>query len=295
MSSGAELKRANRKKISEALLAERLGLTDEWQNVENLSLPVSLPPSGKRKTSKAESFDLKRYIDELGTLGCDRQVVYWCLEQTGHTVEMARMGAMRRGVAKPGEDDLDVRVMPNPSPTSDDMVSLESKFRAALEGLRRHQDELVMTADVLLESPKVPWDLMEVQELTPDDAVAILRSLLHWATRIAQAWPAPNLKTLMRSKGLLFLLAYVHMCERRGAMTKNGTKKGPRRATSARLSVRHVHTIVHIALLYTGEPFSADNLVDKLQDFQREYPALSGRMNGLLENLEEIARRNPRR
>jgi hypothetical protein len=181
--------------------------------------------------------------------------------------------------------------------TSDDMAVLINKVQAAAEMIKRYENELLVAADVLHHNPQIRRDLVEFEEVAPDEAMAMLRSLLPWIQRLAQSWPAPNLKTLMNSKGLLFLLAYVRMCEKRSIASMNSSRRKKRLQLPdrSRLAVRHAHTVAYITLLYTGKKFKADNLVDKLQDFHEKHPTLYGRMIGLLENLEEVARSRPRR
>jgi hypothetical protein len=110
-----EIKKENRQRVSEALLVERLGLGDEWQDPGNFGdLPTRLPPSGWYKPTKAESFDLKQSIEQLGTLGCDRRVLYWCLWQMSHAANKVRMGSVHETVAKQGEDDRDLVIVKRP-------------------------------------------------------------------------------------------------------------------------------------------------------------------------------------
>src|SRR5260370_657111 len=102
--SGNQRKNSNnRKRISDVLLAERLGLDEEWLDPDNIvhlpqSLPQTLPQGGGRKMSVAEVRDLEKYLDNMVTGGCHRSVLYWCLEQLGPKSDRARAGEVRIAV-----------------------------------------------------------------------------------------------------------------------------------------------------------------------------------------------------
>lgn len=266
---------------------------DEWVDPDNIGhLPTKPPPGDWRKRTSAESFDLRGYIEQLVQAGCHRQVLYWCLQQMNRAANKVRMGAVRKAVLMAGEVDHDLITVDHPLATGDDMQDLTNKVQAATEMISRYENELLIAANVLLDNPQLRRDLTEFEEVAPDEAMLMLRSLLHWIKRLAQVWPAPNMNTLMKSKGLLFLLAYVRVCEKRTtASPRPSRRKKPSKQTSPdRLSVEHANTVAHIALLHTGEKFTPDNLVDKLQDFHKTHPTLHNRMMGLLERLEEVAR-----
>jgi hypothetical protein len=213
-----------------------------------------------------------------------------------HTAKRLRMGALRKAVLREGEEDADLVTVEHPLATGDDMTELINKVQTAAEMILRYENELLIAADVLLDKPQLRRDMMEFEEVTPDEAMLLLRSLLHWIKQLARAWPAPNLNTLMRSKGVLFLLAYVRMCEKRSptSLCSGRRKKRSKQPSRDRLTLEHADTIAHIVLIYTGEEFKPDNLVDKLQDFRRKYPTIHRRMVSLLKRLEEVARAKPR-
>jgi hypothetical protein len=293
-----ELKKENRRHISEVLLAERLGLDDEWVDPDNIrQLPTKLPPGGWRKRTSTESFDLNGYIEQLVKAGCHRQVLYWCLQQMSRAANKVRMGAVRKAVLTEGEVDHDLITVEQPLATGDDMQDLTNKVQAATEMISRYENELLMAAEVLLDNPQLRKGMTEFEEVTPDEAMLMLRSLLHWIKRLADAWPAPNLNTLMKSKGVLFLLAYVRLCERRSTPRPRSRKTketaGPTKPD--RLALKNASTVADIAQLYTGEEFTPSNLIDKLQDFRLKHPNPHGRMVSLLKSLEEVARSRPSR
>jgi len=288
-----ELKKEHRRRVSEVLLIQRLGLENVgWDPDDIADLPTKLPKSGWHKRTVAENADLKRHIGHLVALGCNQQVVYWCLWNMSRPAHELRMGAVQKSVLKEGEEDYDLETVQQPLATDDDMAGLTAKVQAAADSISRFKKELLIAANVLLDDPEVRRDMMESEKVTPDEAMSMLKSLLHWIRRLAESWPAPNLNTLMTSKGVLFLLAYVRMCEERSTPSPRSHKRKKRAGPTKpdRLALKNASVVADIAQLYTGEEFTPSNLIDKLQDFQLEHPKLHGRMVSLLKSLEEVAR-----
>ena len=80
----------NRKKIRMALLAERLGLEDEWKDPDSIALPSALPQGEVRKMSRAQEIEMDGWLDELVSIGCQKRVLYRCLQQIGPTADRRR-------------------------------------------------------------------------------------------------------------------------------------------------------------------------------------------------------------
>jgi hypothetical protein len=73
-----------RNRIAEVLLAERLGLSDDWKDPDNIpDLPQTLPPVAGRKMSPGEAKEVEKQVTLLVACGCRRHVLYWCLERLG--------------------------------------------------------------------------------------------------------------------------------------------------------------------------------------------------------------------
>jgi hypothetical protein len=291
-----ELKKENRRRVSDALLIQRLGLEDDWGDPNDIAdLPTKLPKSGWHKRTVAETSDLKRHIGHLVAVGCNRQVLYWCLWHMSRAAHQLRMGAVQKSVSKEGGEDYDLETVPQLLATGDDMRELINKVQAAADMISRFQKELLIAANVLLDHPQLRRDMMESEQVTPEEAMTMQRSSLHWTMRLADAWPAPNLNTLMTSKGVLFLLAYVRMCEERSTPSPRSHKTKERADPTKpdRLALKNASTVADIAQLYTGEEFAPSNLIDKLQDFHLKHPNPHGRMVSQLKSLEEVARSRP--
>jgi hypothetical protein len=87
--------RTNSKAISEALLEERLGLNEPWierweENGawrEESSAPDQLPDFIRRNLNKGEVKEVEEKVDQLVAAGCQRSVVYFCLEQLSSASE----------------------------------------------------------------------------------------------------------------------------------------------------------------------------------------------------------------
>jgi hypothetical protein len=293
-----ELKKEHRRRVSEVLLIHRLGLENDWLDPDDIAnLPTKLPKSGWRKRTAAENSDLKRYIGHLAAVGCNRQVLYWCLWNMSRAAHELRMGAVQKSILKEGAEEYDLVTVPQLLATGDDMAELTKTVQDAADMISRYEKELLIAANVLLDNPQLRKDLMEFEEVTPNEAMPMLRSLLHWIKRLADAWPAPNLNTLMKSKGVLFLLAYVRLCEKRSTPSPRSriTKERAGPTKPDRLAVKNASTVADIAQLYTGEDFTPDNLIDKLQDFHHKHPNPHSRMVSLLKSLEDVARSRPLR
>jgi hypothetical protein len=293
-----ELKKQHRRRVSEVLLIQRLGLENDWADPDDIAdLPTKLPKSGWHKRTVAENSDLKRHIGHLVAVGCNRQVLYWCLWNMSRAAQELRMGVGQKSTLKEGEEEYDLEPDLQLLATGDDMTELTNKVQAAADIIFRFQKELLIAADVLLDDPQLRKDLTECEEVTPDEAMLMLRSLLYWIKRLAGVWPAPNLNTLMKSKGVLFLLAYVRLCEKRStphpALCE--TKETAGRTKPNRLTTKNASAIAEIVQLYTGEELTPSNLIDKLQDFHQNHPNLHSRMMSLLNSLEEVARSRPPR
>jgi hypothetical protein len=105
--------RTNRKAISEALLAERLGINDPW--IERLEengawreescAPDQLPEFLNETLDVDEVATVERKVDQLVAAGCQRPVVYFCLQQLSPASEWLRSGGYLKGVqARQGEE-----------------------------------------------------------------------------------------------------------------------------------------------------------------------------------------------
>src|SRR5665213_2336453 len=98
--------RTNRKAVSEVLLAEILGLNDPWierweesgtWREESCALD-HLPRFIRKKLNEDEIATVEHKVDQLVAAGCQRSVVYFCLEQLSPASEWLRSGGHLKGV-----------------------------------------------------------------------------------------------------------------------------------------------------------------------------------------------------
>jgi len=90
--------RIDRKKISEAVLADRLGLNEEWIDYEDQKgglewesfAPDDLPQFIRCKLESAEIKDVERNVKRLVEAGCCEPVIYFCLEELSPEADQRR-------------------------------------------------------------------------------------------------------------------------------------------------------------------------------------------------------------
>ena len=105
-------KAIDRKRISEALLADRLGLNEEWierweergKIREESHMPDRLPAFIHKNYKKGEIEDIGREVERLVAAGCRRQVVYFCLAQLSPEANWFRAGGERTPLFRSGKD-----------------------------------------------------------------------------------------------------------------------------------------------------------------------------------------------
>ena len=273
--------RVPRRRIEEALLEERLGLCEEWVerweqggkwSAESLA-PAALPPFIRDTLGKYKVYDAEGHIRQLVKAGCIQPVLYFCLEQLGPEASAAREGRRRLSVPeKDGEyrllDDLDGG---RPLATREEMEAVRNKAEKTRRLIHRHQRELLLVADAHefnLPSgmPTVPTDA--------DDALSLLKESLSWVSSLAGAYSAPFEKTLLKSKGLLYLTAYVL------AHAEPSKIRGQRHSGVD-------SALAGLASLVTKREWPPSDLRGKLRKFERDHPRLH---KLLLQKLDELHR-----
>ena len=208
--------KVSRRKLEESLLAERLGLNDEWVErweqggkcIEESLAPAGLPPFIRVTLGRDKVYDVEGHIKRLVAAGCRRPVLHFCLEELSPEAAAIREGRRRRSV--PGEDGeftlVAERTEGRPLATREDMEAVRNKAEAARRLIHKHQRELLLVADT--NEFRLPTGIMTVPE-DADDALSLLKESLSWVARLAGAYTKPFEKTLLKSKGLIFLTAYV--------------------------------------------------------------------------------------
>jgi hypothetical protein len=295
----------NRKRISEALLADRLGLNEPWierweeggRLREESSLPDRLPDFITKIHKKKEIEGIESDIKRLVTAGCQRRVVYFCLAQLSPEADRLRAGGERQPVFGRGDvaENEDYWVpKPNRLATHQDLQSVANTAKSARKQIHRYQHELTLIAETT-ECP-LPVGLMCRPE-SPVDALTLLQDSLSWAAKLAVAYTAPFATTLLKSKGVLYLTLYVSKfvdskklrgSKLSGVFRDSGKPSGS--ARSGRTSPVDGH-LKSLANAVTRKKWSASELHEKLNDFREDHPRLFERLAEKLAELHDFASR----
>jgi hypothetical protein len=206
--------RASRKAISDVLLKEILGLNDPWIERseedgawrEESRAPDQLPRFIRKMLNEDEIATVERKVVQLVAAGCQRSVVYFCLQQLSPAAEWSRSGGHLEGVQAQQGEELASQKQKRPIATREDMATVASKARAAREEIHRHKYELSFTAEAL--RCDLPVGFSTSTE-NPEDALLLLESALSWVAKLADAYATPMVSTLIKNKGLLYLTLYI--------------------------------------------------------------------------------------
>ncbi len=273
--------RVPRRKIDEAFLEKRLGLCEEWierweqggKCIEESLAPAALPPFIRATLSPGKVNDVEGHLNRLVAAGCCRPVLYFCLEELSPESEAIRAGRRRRSV--PGEGDefslAAERTEERPYATREDMEAVRNKAEKVRGLIRDHQRELLLVADTG-EVP-LPSGMMTAPE-DADDALSLLKESLAWVSTLAEAYSAPFKKTLLKSKGLLYLTAYV---------LKHADAKKIHGQAQAGVD----NALARLASMASGKRWSPSDLRQKLSKFEKDHERL---YKLLVRKLDELHR-----
>ena len=200
-------KKIDRKNMDEAVLAERLGLRGDWIDrwerdgewVEESSAPDQLPLFVRDVSTEAEIAEAEAAIGRLVAAGCNRRVVYFCLEQLSPAATEIRSG--REWSAVPGKDggDNSLQRRERKLKPSEDLKKLATKAKAVRKEIQLYQRELLLAAQTNV--LPLPVGMATRPELA-EDAIALLESSLSWIVKLADGYAAaPYETTLLKSKG----------------------------------------------------------------------------------------------
>jgi hypothetical protein len=266
-----------RRRIEEVLLEERLGLCEEWVErweqggkcfAESLA-PAALPPFIRDTLGKYKVYDAEGHIRRLEKAGCLRPVLYFCLEELSPEAAAMREGRRRKLVPlNDGEFNLSAeRTERRLLARRDDMKAVWNSADKARHLIHQYRRELLLVADTNeFRLPTGPTDA--------DEALSLLRESLSWVSSLAEAYSAPFEKTLLKSKGLLYLTAYV---------LKHAD---PRKIRGQRHSGVD-SALAGLASLVTKRAWSPSDLRGKLRKFGKDHPRLH---RLLLQRLDELHR-----
>ena len=257
-----------RRMVEEALLEDRLGLNDEWVErweeggkcVEESLAPAGLPPFIQTTLSRPKVYRVEDYLNRLVAAGCRRPVLNFCLEQLSPEAVAAREGKRWRSIRREdGEVDLlPARDEGRPLATREDMEAVRNNVKAVRRVIHRYQRELLLVADT--NEFRLPTG-MEAVPKDADDAFWLLNESLSWVSSLAEAYTAPFEKTLLKSKGLLYLTAYVlaHV---------DASKIRGRRGDGVG------DALAGLASVVSGRTWSPSDLRDKLRKFEKDHERL---------------------
>jgi hypothetical protein len=306
-----------RKRISEALLADRLGLNEEWierwdgrGEIREESLPDRLPDFIRKKYEKDDINDIESEIERLVTAGCRRQAVHFCLAQLGPEAKWFRAGGEREPVfTNEQEDAVRYKEYERRLATREDLEAVANTAKAAWKKIHRYQRELFLVAESSTYSLPVGF---ECRPKTAIEALDLLRDSLTWAAALADAYTAPFESTLLKSKGLLYLTLYVSMFaeskklhgSRISSLHRDSSK--PSGSVRARRTVLAGDPLTNLAVILTSRDkdrkdegneqkkakdtaWSLSDLHRKLADFKEDHPRLYKRLSDKLKELHDFS------
>jgi|SRR5208283_926573 len=306
-----KIKPIDRKRISEALLADRLGLNEEWIERWEVGgkwreephapnrLPDFIHKNYKKKEIELIESDIERDIERLIRAGCRRQVVYFCLAQFSPEAAWLRAGGERQPVFRRAQVAAAVDAdywMPHEQrlATREALEAVANTATAARKQIHRYQRELVLIAESA--SYALPVGLICRPE-SPVDAVTLLQDSLTWAATLAAAYTAPFESTLLKSKGLLYLTLYVSMFadskKVRGSRISSLHRDSSKPSESTRARDAHVAgdpltTLVKV-FTHADKEWSASDLHRKLNGFREDHPRLYKKLAEKLKELHDFA------
>jgi hypothetical protein len=297
--------RTNRKAISEALLAERLGLNDLWierweENGawrEESCAPDQLPGFLRDKLEKDEVKEVEDKVDQLVAAGCQRPVVYFCLEQLSPASDWIRSGGHHKGAQPRLGEEYDSQKQKKPIATREDMASVAGSARAARRQIHRHKSELSLVAEA--SKGALPAGIFTSAE-NPEDALLLLESALSWVAKLADAYAAPMETTLLKSKGVLYLTLYVaqHADKRKLRSLKaksvpadSKRASGDKRAKTTNLPAGNVLADLVSYVMGAKASWSPSELKEKLGLFRQDHPRLYRLLDQKLTELHKFASR----
>jgi hypothetical protein len=243
---------ADRKRIAEVVLAERLGLDDDWMDLEAIpDLPQTLPSVDGSKP--ADEKEAEEELTILVSRGCRRPVLCWCLEQLGTEADERRKGKVRRLVPAEDESKSQWKITTPVLQTREDMAAFITVSRTYEEALRRVEKELLWTADAKGNAHRLPQGLLTEELPTADEALLLLRQSVAWARNLAEDYRAPNDRLLVKSKGVLFLLAYVWLHTKQSPTSSGNIRESARGRQSPIGSPSRMRTLLPFLLSVTAD------------------------------------------
>ena len=281
----SETERPKRKAISKSILKEALGLDqswiDRWEENGSLQEESFAPEEIPGFIEKSERKEIEELIDRLVVAGCHRRVIYFCLKQLSPAAKRRRSGDHR--IRK--------------TATREDIATVASRARSARKQIHRFNYELSLAAESL--GRAIPAGL-RTPTGAPEEALSIVRSALSWVADLADAYSAPMMATLMKSKGLLYLTEYVvsyadetKLRSPRSTTVRGDSKKASDAKQARKKTPPEGNVLANLLSKFLGEneSKSPSELKEKLDSFRRDHPDL---YKVLRQNLAELHRYHAR-
>lgn len=272
--------RISRKKVHESELEARLGLDVPWVDVvekrgkwiDESVAPTDLPESIRAMFDAGEIKEVESCLDSLAALGCQRPVLYFCLEELSDDAGAFREGRKRVSVAdEDGEyETLDKWDEGHPYGSRKELEHLIANADLTKHLVHRYRSELLLAAQTGEHRP--PGGETELDDV---EALSQLEKNLGWVSRLAQEYTPPFLDKILKSKGYLFLTAYVTRYA--------NTKKDPGQRMPARDK-----TLESLMGKFNDTGQKASDLREKLRKFERDYPRLYKLLIKDLDNLHRF-------
>ena len=317
-----------RKRMSDVLLEERLGLdhdwVERWEEGDGRLREESLAPSELPKfieariertaklgrtaktvqnkleaelAIKKETQHVNTAIDQLVAGGCCQPVVYYCLQELSPEAEDNRskgefMGATKKIsakealAAKPSDDELDIPAVMVRSPlgTREDLKKVATAVAKASEMIHSYRRELRSLTEDAGITFKVP---LPKGITVPRKALQLLQKLLTWVASLPDEYSAPFETNLFKSKGLLFLTAYVEFVADKNKVGRRTEAKMHRAmALLANIVMTKDDKTEEDKVKEQGKTeWSPSDLLVKLHQLEQDFPRQHKK---LLRNLREL-------
>ena len=288
--------RETRRKIAAVTVQDRMGLDEEWLDPDApIQIPAALPEFTGQNLPTSDRKDVLECLRPLEDGGCHRGVLYWCLARLGEREIKPRTDG--KGDAPGGGGATTTLPKPLVLPmlaTREDMAEVASKAQSMLDTIKKHWDELMLAADALAEGCPLPAGISTEPAFDPSESLNVLQATLRWVRDLAERWQTPAQTTLMKSKGVLYLLTYASMRASPVPGPVDQKDAGTRLQGAAPafqpLAHRHAATIARIIGIYCEMEIAPGDLIAKLAGFRREHPELARKLESLLRHVEAAAR-----
>ena len=291
----SEERKEVRRKIAGVTVQDRMGLDEEWLDPDTtVDLPTELPEFEGQGLTPIDREDLEKYLDRLEEGGCTRGILYWCLGRLGEREGKPQSADVGRIPAKEEpQGKLRRRIKLPKLATREDMADVASAAKSAAHAIWKYKGELLLAADALEMDCQPPSGFVTESAFDAVESLNVLMDSLRWVRELAENWQTPSQTTLMKSKGVLYLLAYVSMktLAKPSLEARNGKVEQLHGAPAdlKKLKRGHADTISRLIGIYCELEIEPGDLITKLEGFRREHPVLNRKLVDLLAHMDAPA------